>query len=181
MRLLSLCVVLCCLFGLLATAGAEDKTDVPLQGIWQATSVETEGKAAPAEAVARMRFTFKGDKLLLRGNFEDDREETCTFQLDTKESPQHLDVTPPKQQKPTPGIYELKGDVLKICLRHASSDAGRPTEFATTPDSKLILIVFKRETVVRDRLSLSQMLNVWIAQRLGEPALIVARIVSSGG
>lgn len=122
---------------------ADDATN--LQGVWIAESMEADGEAAPAEAVKRIHFTFKGDKLFVKGNFADDREEECTFKVDAKQSPKHLEFTAPKEQKPVLGIYEVKKDELKICLRHARSADGRPTEFATKPNSKLILIVFKKQ------------------------------------
>lgn len=125
-------------------ANAGDETKDPLQGVWIARSLESDGKAAPAEAVNRMRFTFKGDKLLIKGNFADDREEECTFKVDAKQSPKHLEITPPESQMRVLGIYDVKGDQLRVCIRHASSTGGRPTDFSAKADSKLILIVFKR-------------------------------------
>ncbi len=124
---------------------AGDDAKNPLQGAWIAQSMESDGKAAPAEAVKRVRFTFKGDKLLIKGNFDDNSEVECMFKIDPKQSPKHLDFTPPKEQKPILGIYEVKEGELTVCLRHASSSDGRPTEFATKADSKLILIVFKKQ------------------------------------
>ena len=115
-----------------------------LQGVWAAASMEADGTPAPAKDVERMRFTFKENKLLIRGNFRDDREQSA-YKVDPKQSPKQLDFTPPKEQKPILGIYEVNGDELKVCLRHASSSDGRPTEFATKPDSKLVLIVFKKQ------------------------------------
>lgn len=123
--------------------GADDSKD-SLQGVWVAQSMEADGKAAPADAVRRMRFTFKGDSLFIKGNFDDDREAECPYKIDPKQSPKHLDFSPPKEKKPILGIYDVKGDELKVCLRHASSSEGRPTRFATQADSKLVLIVFKK-------------------------------------
>jgi uncharacterized protein (TIGR03067 family) len=124
-------------------AGQDDKD--ALQGVWVAQSMESDGRPAPPEEVKRMRLTFRGDKLLLRGNFDDDREEECAYKVDPKPSPKQLDFTPPKEPKPILCIYEVKGDELKVCLRHASSSEGRPTEFATKQGSKLILVVLKKQ------------------------------------
>jgi uncharacterized protein (TIGR03067 family) len=134
-------VLLACVTGA-GPVAADDKAS--LQGVWIAESMEVDGKPAPAEVIKRMRFTFKGDKLLVKGNFNDDREEQCSYEIDATKSPKHLDFTPPKEKKPILGIYEVKGDELKLCLRHGSSSDGRPTEFSTKPDSNLILMVFKR-------------------------------------
>jgi len=124
-------------------AGEEEKG--PLEGVWVAESMEIDGKPAPEDAVKRMRFTFRGDKLLLRGNAKNDQEDECRFRLDLKASPKQLDFTPPKGEKPILGIYEVKDDQLRVCLRHSSSDQGRPTEFATKPETQLALIVFKKQ------------------------------------
>jgi uncharacterized protein (TIGR03067 family) len=116
-----------------------------LQGAWQAQSLEADGKPAPAEDVARMRFTFQGDKLLMRGNSRNDREDECPYTIDPGKSPKQLDFTPPRAPQPIQAIYEVKGDELKVCLRHASSTEGRPTEFATKQGTRLVLIVFKKQ------------------------------------
>lgn len=46
---------------------------------------------------------------------------------------------------PIAGINEVKGDELKICLRHSESTEGRPKKFARKADSQLVLIVFKKQ------------------------------------
>jgi len=123
------------------SAGTDDKAS--LQGVWTAKSMEVDGKPAPAEAVKQMRFTFKGDKLLVRGNHKDDSEQECSYEIDATKSPKHLDFTQEDKQH-VRGIYDINGDELKVCLRHASSSDGRPADFSTKPRSKLILLVFKR-------------------------------------
>jgi uncharacterized protein (TIGR03067 family) len=106
--------------------------------------MEADGKPAPEKAVKRMRFTYKGDKLIIRGNYEDGREEEATCKLDATKSPKQLDFKPEKEKSPILAIYEVKGDELKVCVRHASSTEGRPTAFATKEGTKLVLIVFKK-------------------------------------
>ena len=117
-----------------------------LQGTWIAQSIETSGNQVPPEDSKRLRFTFKGDHLLISGNTSFNKEEDCTYKVDATKSPKQLEFTPPKEEKPVLGIYEVSGDDLKICFRHASSADGRPTEFRTVKDSNLVLVVFKRVT-----------------------------------
>ena len=124
---------------------AGDSDTKALQGVWIGQSMEVDGKVLPADAAKKMRFKFQGDKFFIAGNFKDDGEEACVFRLDPKKSPKHFDFTPPKEEKAILGIYEVKGDELKVCLRHSSSAEGRPTEFATKADSKLIYVVFKKK------------------------------------
>lgn len=115
-----------------------------LQGVWIAKSMETDGKPAPATTVKRMRFRFKGDKLFVRGNFENDTEDECEYKIDATKSPKHIDILPPKEKNPILGVYDIKGDELSLCLRHADTPGGRPTKFSTATEPNLILIVFKR-------------------------------------
>jgi uncharacterized protein (TIGR03067 family) len=138
-------VALCLLTAAQTDAPAADDPKEPLQGMWLTQSLEADGKLASAEVLKRMRFNFKADKLLIKGNFDDSREEECTYKLDPKQSPKHLDFTPATEKKPVLAIYEVTGDDLKICLRHGNSSKGRPTEFATKADSQLVLMVFKKQ------------------------------------
>jgi len=124
--------------------GADGPKD-GLLGVWVAQSMEAREQKVPEEVVKRMRFTFKADKLLIRGNFGDERDEECSYKIDPRSSPMHLDFIPPKEEKPVLAVYEVKGDELRVCLRHASGSGGRPKEFKTKADSKLVLIVFKRQ------------------------------------
>ena len=44
------------------------------------------------------------------------------------------------------GIYSLEGDNLTICYhRDPEKEGDRPAEFATKPDSGLVLLVLKRQ------------------------------------
>lgn len=121
---------------------AEAADTSSLEGTWIADALESDGEKAPEDVVKNMRFRFAGDKLFVRGNFGDDREEVCSFALDDTKTPKHLDFTPPKEKKPVLAIYERNGKTLKMCIRHGNSDKGRPTEFKTTPGSRSVLIVF---------------------------------------
>lgn len=127
-----------------ATPPAVEDTKLSLQGTWIGKSMEADGKALPASEAQRMVFQFQDEKLRVRGNFKDDREEVCTYNVDAKKSPMHLEFTPPAS-KTILCIFELNKDELKICMRHASSSAGRPTVFATQPESQLVHLVLTRK------------------------------------
>lgn len=136
------CGVVCFLaIGSITAAWCAEADNGSLEGTWIGKSIEKDGKKAPEDAAKRMRFRFVGDKLFVRGNFDDERESECSFVLDDTEEPKHFDFTPPNK-KPILAIYERKGKALKMCIRHASSDKGRPTEFKTSPGSDLVLVVF---------------------------------------
>ena len=121
----------------------EDPKDV-LQGVWQAKSTKADGKDAPEEAVKRIKVTFKGDKVVV-GNRNDDTEEESDYTLDATKTPKQITIVRKEGAKPIQGIYKLKDEELTICIRHESSDEGRPTEFASTEGSKLVLIVLTKQ------------------------------------
>jgi uncharacterized protein (TIGR03067 family) len=112
-----------------ATAAQSGSARTELEGAWQARTVEQDGKPAPAETVARTRYTFKGKQLLVRGNYATDREDEMTVAADASETPRSLDLTDVNGYE-IAGIYELKDDVLTICLsrgeRPAECRAGMP-------------------------------------------------------
>lgn len=112
-----------------ADAGQSPSSRTELEGAWQARSVERDGKPEPAEAVTRTRYTFKGKQLLVRGNYASDREDALTFTADASDTPKYLDLTDANGYE-TAGIYEIKDDVLTVCLgrgeRPAECRAGMP-------------------------------------------------------
>lgn len=125
---------------------AGDDAKKALEGVWIGESMIADGKPVPAADAARMRFAFRDGKLFLKGNFNDDREEECTYRLDAKQSPKHFDFTPKSEKESILGIYAVKGDVLTLCLRHEKSRArDRPTEFSSKPGSDVILLVWKKQ------------------------------------
>src|SRR5437660_11498832 len=127
MRLSLFLLASCCgLFILRAESKAGDDAKKRLDGIWIGQSMEVDGKVLPAKEAERMRFTFKGDKLFIKGNFDDDREDECDYKIDAMQSPHHLDFTPKKEKKSIQCIYEIKDGVLKVCMRHETSSEGQP-------------------------------------------------------
>jgi uncharacterized protein (TIGR03067 family) len=88
-----------------------------IQGTWKIVALEADGKQAPAEIVATLKFVFKDDTLSCVPG-----EPSFTnykFKLDPATKPAgfsmtHTDGTQ-KGQTDT-GIYALDGDRLKICF-----------------------------------------------------------------
>ena len=60
--------------------------------------------------------------------------------IDSSQKPKHIDLDVNNQT--LKGIYELEGDTLKLCYNLISRE--RPTEFASKPDSGLVLVIHKR-------------------------------------
>jgi uncharacterized protein (TIGR03067 family) len=122
----------------------DDERD-ELQGVWAATAGEIRGKPAAPQEIKGTRFAFKGNKLLVRSPTLGEREVEGTFKADREKSPKQLDLDLIKLDGIWHGIYEVKGDELRICYRIGGKPENRPTTFATDEQESLILIVFKRQ------------------------------------
>src|SRR5262245_13101720 len=111
-----------------------------LQGEWVATSIEVNGKRAALEGT---RLEFKGDAVVLRHEDNKGMPDEGTYKTDSKKSPKHLDITIKK--KTLHGIYEVKGEELKVCFETGEKPENRPTKFATNPEKEESLLVLKRK------------------------------------
>jgi len=133
------------LLGFLAVrpAAADDAVKAELdklQGTWQLVSAETDGKAAPAEQLKKVRVVIKGSKhSVYFGDSAVAKE--IPFSIDPSRKPKETtDMLPDGKQ--IKGIYELNGDTLKSCV--ASPGKERPTAFSAKAGSGHTLRVFKR-------------------------------------
>lgn len=124
----------------------EKKGDLKaMQGTWQVVAVEQGGKKGPEEDLKKAdpRLTIDGNKFEYKSG--EKKLAHGTFTLDEKKTPPTIDVdgkgADGKEQK-TVGIYELKGDTMRVCFVHAGED--RPKEFKTEEGKKHALITYKR-------------------------------------
>src|SRR5262249_3052473 len=92
------------------------------------------GGQAPPDGVADVTFAIKGDKIY---HIKGDRKDEGTLKLDPSKSPKHLDLT--IKDKSMPGIYQMKGDTLTICI----GETERPTKLKSREGSKTMLLVWK--------------------------------------
>jgi len=131
---------------------ADAKEDVKkvvdqVQGGWTTTSLIFNGKDVSGEAYAKLRFVFKGNEAALEGNDQVKKEYArLAFQFDPSTSPRLLDITikaGTQKDLKVEGIYELKGDELKICVRVTGNE--RPADFTSAEGSQVALLVLKRE------------------------------------
>jgi uncharacterized protein (TIGR03067 family) len=115
-----------------------------LQGTWKVVSAEQDGD--PLDRIVGGTLTIKDnnftivtvDRVELKGDLI----------LKPAKTPKHIDFAHQDgvlKGKTWQGIYELKGDTLKLCYAEADSDKERPTEFKTLKKSRLMLIEMKRE------------------------------------
>jgi uncharacterized protein (TIGR03067 family) len=136
------------LLGSFIAAGAQDdaaKKDVDkLQGTWEVSSLIYDGKAADKY---RFNLTFKGDEATVAGNERVEKEyPKLKFKLDPATTPKCLDlgiVANGQVGINFEGIYELKDDELRLCVKVVGKD--RPLEFASPDGSAIALLVLKRQ------------------------------------
>jgi uncharacterized protein (TIGR03067 family) len=115
------------------------KTDQDkFQGTWTFVSGERGGKPLPGDDVKDRKITFSGNKMKMKNK---DQEREVTFKLNPDKKPKEIDVDFDGQIGK--GIYQLDGDTLKVA--HGELGDPRPTEFASKADSKVTLVVLKRE------------------------------------
>lgn len=118
-----------------------------LDGEWQATAFEVEGKA-PSEPEA-LRIVIKGDELTIY--LADGKGYKSKFKADAGKAPAAIDLTPDYgvfAGRVCAGIYELEKDRLRLRVIERDDrgrDPGtRPTAFKTEPRDGLALITLKR-------------------------------------
>jgi RNA polymerase sigma factor (sigma-70 family) len=109
----------------------EDK-DLML-GTWKIVSTERNGKGVTDEGTEGDTTVITADTITI--SCKSGGKLVLTYRLDPSQRPKAIDVTP---HKPDPsagdvllGIYELKGDQLKICFsRNVALGAARPNKFS---------------------------------------------------
>jgi uncharacterized protein (TIGR03067 family) len=137
--------VLILLASLLPTADAKDdaKSELKkLQGKWTPTAVVIDGNEIPKDEV-KGELVIKDNKYSYATGGGETGAGTLT--LDPSKKPKHMDAVPSEgsaQGKTVEQIYELAGDVLKICL--PTGEGKRPTGFKSDAGSGWFLITYKR-------------------------------------
>jgi RNA polymerase sigma factor (sigma-70 family) len=110
-----------------------------LQGVWQVIAVTFDGQVLPQERFPFTRLRIQGDTIVHEGpvhNLE------VTFRLYPEQNPKAIDMKSQGYHTETyNAIYALEGDTLTVCR---PDDDERPTEFASKPDSKMILYTARR-------------------------------------
>jgi uncharacterized protein (TIGR03067 family) len=119
--------------------GAIKKEWKRLNGTWEMVRVVVDGKEQQEEVTVTLKdakYTAQvGDEVVDEG----------TFKLDPTTTPKSLDITPtsgPEKGKTSLGLYEVKGDNLRICF--APEGKSRPKAFESKEGSGDILVTYKR-------------------------------------
>ena len=123
------------------SAPVPDKKDADLiQGKWNVVSFERGDESKPPDDIKKVKVVFDGNTITIT---DSNKEEKATYKLDPDKKPRTIDITPEKDKEKVAGIYELKGDDLKICFGKPGEE--RPTAFGPKGVKGQTLIVLKRE------------------------------------
>jgi len=111
-----------------------------LEGTWRAVAVEVGGKETDDEIGPNNLLVFSGTKLssVIGVN---KRTIECTYTIDPTKNPKWIDQTRTSDKVAWHGIYELKGDMLKVFLGPSGK---RPTEFKTKEGTQQVIHTLER-------------------------------------
>jgi uncharacterized protein (TIGR03067 family) len=126
-------------------APAPKKADEPapgkLEGEWVVESFEGPKDDTPPGSIT-MRI---GDGKISIHEGKRDRAEDAGYTADPSKKPATIDIRPEKgapKEKVILGIYEVKGDTLKLCFGRDTGE--RPTEFQGDAAKGVMMITLKR-------------------------------------
>lgn len=115
-----------------------------LQGSWRVVSSQVGDEKASSDEVARRKVTVNGNILIYEYGNEQKEKQEGTIKLDPKTKAFDWSWTSPQKGATMLGIYELKGDDLKIGFGNDDS-IRRPKRFVMGKDDVVWLLVLKRD------------------------------------
>ena len=118
-------------------AGKMDKDRISILGTWKVTYAEDSGRVTPTDALKDIRFVIEEKTMITELG---ERTSVATYRLDPSTTPKSIDINENGRTKP--GIYDLQGDTLRICISEHSDD--RPTKFDSQPNSANDLIILMK-------------------------------------
>jgi uncharacterized protein (TIGR03067 family) len=142
-------VVFAALIGLSPVLSAQEpgnKDRDALQGTWNVSKFVVAGKDGAEDLNKKVTFVIAGDSLTVK--LDKDTLSEGKFVLDQAPSPKHITVTSTTaadKGETKLGIYEIDGDMLKLCF--SLEDAGamrRPADFTSNNDRMTLVAVLQR-------------------------------------
>ncbi len=118
-----------------------------LTGTWQVVGHETDGKPASEDHWRKVQFIFKGNQLTFAGDdVLSKKVGKMTIVVDPSTNPHVIDMKVVEGEfkgTTVEGVYEIKGDGLRICFRNDEAK-NRPNGFSTKDSANLVLFSLKR-------------------------------------
>jgi uncharacterized protein (TIGR03067 family) len=139
-------VALLALAGVARPGGEATKNDLKrMEGTWTVVAHETDGKKLTEEDAkgVEVKLVVKDGKYTIY--FNGKKGITGKLKLDASKNPKQIAAVAeegPYKGKAMLGIYELKGDEMRVCFAQPTKD--RPTEFRTEKGSGLMLLGYRR-------------------------------------
>ena len=122
--------------------------DAPkLKGVWKPVTGELGGKPFPEPVLKNITLTITNatyDVVVIEPQGAQHDRGTVKYLTNLK--PKGMDVTGtngPNQGKTLPAIYELDGDMLRVCYNLGGTN--RPTEFKTAAGGQLFFVTYQRK------------------------------------
>lgn len=136
-----------------AAPAADDKKPTPaelemkwLGGEWTVRHAETNGESLlTKEELKDARVVFKDNKAEVKG-FEVSYFRDFAFRLDPTKQPKEIDVTftaGPEKGVTVEGIYIIRKDEMRICLRLMTPELGRPKGYFTGSGTTLYTFILE--------------------------------------
>lgn len=124
---------------------AMEKELQALSGTWKFTKLEAGGQPSPPQLLEKLEFIITPETLTFT---DGSTKEATRYRLSLAEKPRKIDIIAVQKQPDgsskdvvAPGVYELNGDVLKICF---VKEGNRPVAFATKAGEAAVLMELKR-------------------------------------
>jgi uncharacterized protein (TIGR03067 family) len=127
---------------ILAAAAGEKPDAETIEGAWAPSKAELAGQPFPEAVLKTIILKLDGGKYDVSVAGEPDKG---TYTLNSSTKPKSMVITGtegPNKGKAFPAIYELEGDILRVC--YDLSGKQRPTEFKTTAGTQLYLVTYHR-------------------------------------
>ena len=125
-------------------AAATKKELAKFEGTWNVAEITYNGKD---HSKLKFNFVFKGDECIVEGDDKVKLEYArLKVKIDPATTPKIFDLTVGagvQKGADMEGIYEFKGDELRICVR-VFGGKERPAEFASPDGASIVLMVLKR-------------------------------------
>jgi uncharacterized protein (TIGR03067 family) len=114
-----------------------------LQGVWEVAGGEVNGSAIPESDIPSITLTItdKSYRVDREGNID-----RGSFSVDPSKQPKQMDIQPNSGDdagNKLLAIYEIGADSFRVCYAAAGDD--RPKAFSTEPDSRRLVINYKRK------------------------------------
>jgi RNA polymerase sigma factor (sigma-70 family) len=124
-----------------------DREARALAGTWKLRHIETRGEPLlNPDQLANARVTFTDGRAKVAG-FQVSFIRDFAFRIDPVKSPKEIDVTfleGPMEDRAFQGIYVIRKDEVRICLRLKTIERGRPRGFVTNGGDTLYTLILDR-------------------------------------